>query len=217
MKENKEELTLTPQTPFSSLPQIAHAIAVQKGWWEGGKREKGELVNLIMSEWAEALEALRGDNIKNERCWELGMVLSWDDGFFDEYFKTEFKGKFITELSDIIIRIFDWMGSKGIEFEFNGEFPAHRYYYPDLCDLSKTENKDKNIQQKMSRLRDLINTLDHPQRNPNHSPHLYHKILPIIWLCEDLAKGFGCRLKDYILVKMKRNLSRPYKHGGKKF
>ena len=62
---------LSSKTFFSELPQIAYTIAKEKGWWEQ-KRSKQALVNLVMSEWAEALEALRIGKICNGRDWEIG-------------------------------------------------------------------------------------------------------------------------------------------------
>jgi hypothetical protein len=199
---------LSSKTTLSQLPQIAYTIAKDKGWWEQ-KRTKEALVNLVMSEWAEALEGLRMGKICNGRDWDIDVVWEWGEGDFKEYFDREFKGRFITELADIIIRLLDWMGSEDLFFAFSGDFRMDNFYYSDLVGLS-------NIQQKMSKLRNLINNLDQPTL-PHQSPYLLDKIIPIIWLCEDLARGYKCNLKDYILIKMKKNLSRSYKHGGKKF
>ena len=131
------------------------------------------------------------------------------DGDFKEYFDREFKGWIVTELADIIIRLLDWMGSEDLFFAFGGDFKMNDFYYPDIVGIP-------NIQEKMSKLRNLINNLDQPTL-PHQSPYLLDKIIPIIWLCEDLARGYKCNLKDYILIKMKKNTLRSYKHGGKKF
>ena len=199
---------LSSKTFFSELPQIAYTIAKEKGWWEQ-KRSKQALVNLVMSEWAEALEALRIGKICNGRDWDIDVVWEWGDGDFKEFFDREFKGRFVTELADIIIRLLDWMGSEDLFFAFGGDFKMNDFYYPDIVGIP-------NIQEKMSKLRNLINNLDQPTL-PHQSPYLLDKIIPIIWLCEDLARGYKCNLKDYILIKMKKNTLRSYKHGGKKF
>lgn len=198
----KNNIKLTPHTPLSSLPQLAHQIAKEKGWWESD-RSKGELVNLVMSEWAEALEGLRNDKISSDKVFFLDVVLGWDDENFKVFFKEHFKGKFVTELGDIVIRLLDWMGREDLSFGFNGDLEPNNYYFPQLDNC-------KDIQEKMSLLRNQINSLQ-------TSPHLTLNIIHIIIICEDLARSCGCELKEYILIKIKKNLSRSYKHGGKKF
>ena len=76
-------MMLSSKTKFSQLPQIAYTIAKDKGWWEE-KRSKQALVNLVMSEWAEALEGLRMGKICNGRDWDVEVVWEWGEGDFKE-------------------------------------------------------------------------------------------------------------------------------------
>ena len=69
-----------------------HDNAVDHGWWEE-PREDGTLIALIMSEAAEALEALRKGNGPDEHC-------------------PQFSGAEV-ELADVVIRIMDMAEARG--------------------------------------------------------------------------------------------------------
>ena len=69
-----------------------HGNARAHGWWEE-PREDGTLIALIMSEAAEALEALRKGNKPDEHC-------------------PQFKGVEV-ELADVVIRIMDMAEARG--------------------------------------------------------------------------------------------------------
>ena len=77
---------------FGNVSRIVHNNAVAHGWWEE-PREDGTLIALIMSEAAEALEALRKGNGPDEHC-------------------PQFSGAEV-ELADVIIRIMDMAEARG--------------------------------------------------------------------------------------------------------
>ena len=77
---------------FGNVSRGVHANAVDHGWWEE-PREDGTLIALIMSEAAEALEALRKGNGPDEHC-------------------PQFSGAEV-ELADVIIRIMDMAEARG--------------------------------------------------------------------------------------------------------
>ena len=77
---------------FEDLQKAIHQNAVAHGWWEE-PREDGTLIALIMSEAAEALEALRKGNGPDERC-------------------PQFSGAEV-ELADVVIRIMDMAEARG--------------------------------------------------------------------------------------------------------
>ena len=77
---------------FQLMSKYVHANAVAHGWWEE-PREDGTLIALIMSEAAEALEALRKGNKPDEHC-------------------PQFSGAEV-ELADVIIRIMDMAEARG--------------------------------------------------------------------------------------------------------
>ena len=88
------KITLNDTFPdyFQLMSKHVHANAVAHGWWEE-PREDGTLIALIMSEAAEALEALRKGNGPDEHC-------------------PQFSGAEV-ELADVIIRIMDMAEARG--------------------------------------------------------------------------------------------------------
>jgi NTP pyrophosphatase (non-canonical NTP hydrolase) len=111
---------------MKNLISQAHEMAKSKGFWEG-ERNKSELLMLIVSELAEALEALRKDHYADQDVVEsLSHDLELDRT--DEEFllkainwKTSFeqgvKSSFEDELADVAIRLFDLCGGLGVDLE----------------------------------------------------------------------------------------------------
>ena len=112
---------------MKNLITQAHAMAKSKGFWDGEERNKPELLMLIVSELAEALEALRKDHYADKAVVES---LSHDielDRTDEEFmlkainWKTSFeqgvKSSFEDEIADVAIRLFDLCGGLGIDLE----------------------------------------------------------------------------------------------------
>lgn len=93
---NTEELT----TNMNNLIEVSHGIAKSKGWWDE-PRDDLELLLLMQSEIAEALEEYRAHRKLDEVYYEEG-------------------GKpagIPIEAADFVIRVADFCGSKGWKFE----------------------------------------------------------------------------------------------------
>jgi NTP pyrophosphatase (non-canonical NTP hydrolase) len=111
---------------MKNLISQAHEMAKSKGFWEG-ERNKSELLMLVVSELAEALEALRKDHYADQDVVEsLSQDLELDRT--DEEFllkainwKTSFeqgvKSSFEDEIADVAIRLFDLCGGLGVDLE----------------------------------------------------------------------------------------------------
>ena len=112
---------------MKNLIAKAHQTAKDKGFWEEEKRNKPEMLMLIVSELAEALEALRKNHYaKQEVVDSLAHDLELDRT--DEEFmlkainwKTAFeegvKSSFEDEVADVAIRLFDLCGGLNIDLE----------------------------------------------------------------------------------------------------
>lgn len=77
-----------------------HALAVEKGWWDEGSRNIGELIALMHSELSEALEEYRSGR-------DLNLV----------YYAGKKPMGFPIELADCMIRIMDTCESLGIDLD----------------------------------------------------------------------------------------------------
>ncbi len=78
---------------FVDLQQDVHITAFKKGWWDKLVSD-GERIALMHSELSEALEALRHGNPEDEHCPAFSNLE--------------------IELADVIIRIMDYAGGKGL-------------------------------------------------------------------------------------------------------
>jgi len=107
--------------------QKVHEMAKSKGFWDGEERNKSELLMLIVSELAEALEALRKDHyaekdvvdalykdIELNRTDEEFMLMRIE---WKQTFEQGVKSSFEDEIADVAIRLFDLCGGLGIDLE----------------------------------------------------------------------------------------------------
>jgi len=99
----------------------AHGVAKEKGFWDE-ERNVPEMLMLIVSELAEALEALRKDHFADPFA---GAILAedldnWDDTMIEPWkagFEKAVKSSFEDEIADVAIRLFDLCGGMGIDLQ----------------------------------------------------------------------------------------------------
>ena len=104
----------------------AHSTAKEKGFWDT-ERNVSEMLMLIVSELAEAQEALRKDHSANNQISNqlhadieidrtdeefVLQVVAWKEAF-----ETHVKSSFEDEIADVAIRLFDLCGGLGIDLE----------------------------------------------------------------------------------------------------
>ena len=122
-------------TEVRELNRLAKAIYEQnkaKGFWPENPNDRnvGELLMLIVSEAAEALEASRdGKYTSPLAVAQLEMIESQMELFPDmkdyygqiwvDFFKQDVKNSFEDEIADTTIRLFDLCGAKGIDIEWH--------------------------------------------------------------------------------------------------
>ncbi len=81
---------------ISEIQERVHRTAVEHGWWEGD-RPVGEVLMLMVTELAEAMEAYRDGNPESDKI--------------PGYSKLE------EELADVVIRLLDFAGGEGLDIE----------------------------------------------------------------------------------------------------
>jgi NTP pyrophosphatase (non-canonical NTP hydrolase) len=81
---------------ISEIQEAVHRTAIEHGWWES-PRPTGEVLMLMVTELAEAMEAHRDGNPESEKI----------PGF----------SKMEEELVDVIIRLLDFAGGTGLDIE----------------------------------------------------------------------------------------------------
>ena len=111
---------------MKNLIAQAHGTAKEKGFWDT-ERNVSEMLMLIVSEVAEAQEALRKNHYANQEVVDslaqdleldrtdeefLLKALVWKGKFEDNI-----KSTFQDEIADVAIRLFDLCGGMGIDLE----------------------------------------------------------------------------------------------------
>lgn len=112
---------------IQAISKEIHENAVVKGFWDK-ERNVGEMLMLVTSELSEALEADReGRYYDSETRYRKGKDLSlngakWafdivdsDDQAWINWFRSEVKDTFESELADAVIRIMDMAYSRGMD------------------------------------------------------------------------------------------------------
>jgi NTP pyrophosphatase (non-canonical NTP hydrolase) len=111
---------------MEQLIKKAHGMAKEKGFWET-ERNVSELLMLIVSELAEALEALRKEHFAEKTIFtqlhqDIDLEGSEDEIVikslaWKQAFETHIKSSFEDEIADVAIRLFDLCGGLGIDLE----------------------------------------------------------------------------------------------------
>jgi NTP pyrophosphatase (non-canonical NTP hydrolase) len=111
---------------MKNLIAQAHGTAKEKGFWDT-ERNVSEMLMLIVSEVAEAQEALRKNHYADKSVI-TGLVqdieleksdeeFQMDKGIWKGLFEDKIKSSFEDEIADVAIRLFDLCGGLGIDLE----------------------------------------------------------------------------------------------------
>lgn len=111
---------------MKNLIAKAHGTAKEKGFWDT-ERNVSEMLMLVVSELAEAQEALRKNHYADKATSEglmHDLQLQYTDeefqinrGIWKALFEEKIKSSFEDEIADVAIRLFDLCGGLNIDLE----------------------------------------------------------------------------------------------------
>jgi hypothetical protein len=109
---------------IDELKDTIHNANAEKGFWPENKEErnKSEVLMLIVSEAAEAQEALRDNhftNISNEEKLRMFELFDLDKEEFKKEFENKVKNSFEDETIDVLVRTLDAIGGFNIDLMFH--------------------------------------------------------------------------------------------------
>lgn len=184
---------------ITDLIQAAHQNAINKGWWDED-RTFGEIIALIQSEVAEALEDFRNGRAVTEVWYENKKMKTR----FEDPITPDCKPCGIpSELADIFIRIYDACGRYGWAEQFQENIENGLPEVSVSKDLPFAENLT------------IINgwlTDAYREKVP------YYTVYYLALAAADtrlLAEHHDIDLDRAIAEKMAYNATRPQRHGGK--
>lgn len=182
---------------IDELIERSHAMAVEKGWWDGEERSVVDQVNNFHAEISEAWEEYRagrmdvwwGDHgfpVPNEGVEDASMIAD------------EFKPEgFWVEIADLCIRLADTMGAYGWQAESIELAPPQSLpllihkLHTFVCDLMEADVPDWHMSAEV-------------------------QVNVIVAVCLSAAAKQGIDLLSICEMKMAYNATRPHRHGGKR-
>jgi NTP pyrophosphatase (non-canonical NTP hydrolase) len=185
---------------INQLAKDIHQNAVAHGWWDA-ERSYAEIIALIHSELSEALEESRSGKpfiyFVIETFQEDGKLIpevrtDYDDGNYDG----EKPEGIVVELADVIIRILDYCGERGLDI---GEALEIRRAAFDTYTLPELVAECHYL-------------LSMAYRDIESCCLYFAECLSII---DYWAQANGCNISEAIAIKHKYNKTRPYRHGKK--
>jgi len=184
-----------------------HNIAKSKGWWENPIKIE-DLILLSNCELSEAVEELRKGHSTNH--------VYWSDIIQSDGTVTSNKPEgFPIEISDILIRIFDYLG---YICEIKGAYNWNGIYF-----YSFDEILEDNFEETFKKVLDIY-TLDeryHGDINQKlyylgkelFKVEKYQDLIKVIILILNLDYRFTLDLEGAMKIKIEFNRTRPYRHG----
>lgn len=97
---------------LNEIARKIHAINKDKGFWDN-ERNVGEMLMLVVTELAEALEAHRKGRMVDGDLIKRFSVEECNNAYFTAYIKDKFED----EIADAFIRLFDLCGGLGIDID----------------------------------------------------------------------------------------------------
>lgn len=182
---------------LNPLVERAHAMAVEKGWWEDGDRPWREIFMLVVSEVAEATEEARRSRPAIYKTYhdDSGNAHYCPPGTPGFAPPSKPEGEAI-ELADVCIRIFDWCGRTKTNLDAA----------LDTWDGQKIYENGMNPLETHFEIVKCLTAVDWPVF-----------IAKAVLICFGRMRDLGLDPYEVIEIKMAYNATRPHRHGGKKY
>lgn len=185
-----------------------------KHGWHEEKKPAAHWVMMISTEVTEAVQADRKGRWMDELDKsELDCVIANDNhgGLFEKFYGEHIEGTVESELADICIRLFDFMGLKNVK--------CRTEYITDEENIELCKTRDFTVNAFFIS-RGILNFA-----TPNNSllsKAYFNEIIEayfndIIVDTFEWAESLGIDLVQHINLKMRYNETREYHHGGKKY
>ncbi len=201
---------------LNEFAQKVHQNAKDHGWWDED-RNPAEVAALIHSELSEALEEYRADRpMLWYACTETEQeeICNPEDEFDCLNARTRFtcphRGKkpegIAVELADCVIRIMDYAAKKNIYLTTGADTRTVNHFYSDkLPDLIAGLHYNVSLA--------FMSPWGNYVRDPNTTGAMFNIVIALIfkWIREH-----GADPEQIVEQKHNYNLTRQYKHGGKK-
>jgi hypothetical protein len=192
---------------INELIERSHAMAVEKGWWDGGERSVADQVNNFHEEISEAWGEYRAGRM--ELWWhhpELGGVARTDAVASEDSVALSLAGNkpegFWIEIADLCIRLADTMGAYGWPCQHDAEFVIAE---GQTVELPRFVGTLHSAIASCYDCRQGLFTADGPQC-----------FLETIIVCCEVARQNGIDLLSLCELKMSYNATRPHRNGGKR-
>lgn len=177
---------------LSELARISHEVSRSKGWWEDGPRSDASVISLMHSEVSEALEDYRHNHAPNE-YWLEGLKPCGVP----------------SELSDVIIRIGDYFGGRGLDLE-----EAYKRTL-ELATILGFEEGLVRIHYALSMAFGFSEEFSPSVSKGTLESKTYWLAMALRYTF-DLARVCDIDLWHHINLKTEYNKTRSHRHGGKK-
>lgn len=183
----------------------AYNNAVKHGWHEE-KKPTAHWVMMISTEVTEAVQADRNGRYMDDLDKSgLDCVIANDNhgGLVEKFYGEHIEGTVESELADICIRLFDFMGLMKTKVREKYEYSEEEV---EICDI-----RDFTINA-FFLSRNILSFIS--CNNPSILEFYFERIIisTFAW-----AESLGIDLVQHINLKMRYNETREYHHGGKKY
>lgn len=208
---------------FNELAEKIHKNAIDHGWWET-ERSFGEIIALCHSELSEALEEYRNDRplawyacnpydifngCKNmKHCEnEVSNIGCTNITEFCRYKDSKPEGIAI-ELVDCVIRILDYFGHFNVNIDKFIKKSEYEYYYENY----ETKNEFGEFVTECH----YFLSKAYMYKLCYNSYYVNDSLVKVILIIQKYIEKAGYNLIDLIGLKHAYNVTRTYKHGGKR-